>query len=45
MQVFFVAIPAQIMVGFVILALTLSAAMLFWLDHFQSNLIGILAPV
>lgn len=45
MQVFFVAIPAQIMLGFVILALTLSAAMLFWLDHFQSNLIGILAPV
>lgn len=45
MQVFFVAIPAQIMVGFVILALTLSGAMLFWLDHFQSNLIGILAPI
>jgi flagellar biosynthetic protein FliR len=44
MQVFFVAIPAQIMVGFVIMALTLSAAMLFWLDHFQSSLVGILAP-
>jgi flagellar biosynthetic protein FliR len=44
MQVFFVAIPAQIMVGFLIMALTLSAAMLFWLDHFQSSLVGILAP-
>ncbi|NBB83619.1 MAG: flagellar type III secretion system protein FliR [Alphaproteobacteria bacterium] len=44
MQVFFVAIPAQIMVGFVMMALTLSAAMLFWLEHFQSSLIGILAP-
>ncbi|MEQ8968480.1 MAG: flagellar biosynthetic protein FliR [Azospirillaceae bacterium] len=44
MQVFFVAIPAQIMLGFVVLSLTLSAAMLFWLDRTQARLLGFLAP-
>jgi len=44
MQVFFVAIPAQIMLGFVVMALTLSAGMLFWLDRTQARLVGFLAP-
>jgi flagellar biosynthetic protein FliR len=39
-QVFFVAMPAQIMMGLVLLALGSSAAMLWFLDRFQ----GVLAP-
>ncbi|MBX6320968.1 MAG: flagellar type III secretion system protein FliR [Rhodospirillaceae bacterium] len=39
-QVFFIAMPAQILVGFVLLLLGTSAAMLWFLDHFE----GVLQP-
>ncbi len=39
-QVFFIAMPAQILIGFVLLLLGTSAAMLWFLDHFE----GVFAP-
>lgn len=39
MQVFFVVIPLQVMEAFLILALTLSAAMLWYVDYFKSILV------
>lgn len=44
-QVFFVGIPIQIMLGLVVLALTLSTGMLYWLSIVQDRLTGFLAPV
>lgn len=38
MQIFFVAMPAQIAVGLLILILTLSAALLFWITQFEQGL-------
>lgn len=43
MQVFFVAIPLQIFLGFFVLSLFLSAAMLWFLEHFENRLEGFLA--
>ncbi len=43
-QVFFIAIPAQIMLGVTVLSLTLSAMLLFWLDRFQNGFAPFLAP-
>lgn len=37
-QVFFIAIPIQVLIGLSILAITLSAAMLVWLDRFGMRL-------
>ncbi|MEN2979396.1 flagellar biosynthetic protein FliR [Tistrella bauzanensis] len=37
-QVFFIAIPIQMLIGLSILAITLSAAMLVWLDRFGMRL-------
>ena len=39
MQVFFVAIPIQIVIAFLIMAMTLSAGMLWFLSHFQESLL------
>ncbi|MEO3433745.1 flagellar biosynthetic protein FliR [Inquilinus sp. CAU 1745] len=41
MQIFFVAMPAQIMLGLIVMALTLSAGILFWLGRVQESLIGL----
>lgn len=43
-QVFFVSVPIQIMFGLLLLSLSLSALMLFWLSAFEEQLIGILQP-
>ncbi|MGP1396886.1 MAG: flagellar biosynthetic protein FliR [Inquilinaceae bacterium] len=42
MQIFFIAIPVQILLGITVLALTLSAIMLYWLRGFEDSLIGFL---
>ncbi|NNG03338.1 MAG: flagellar biosynthetic protein FliR [Inquilinus sp.] len=43
-QVFFIAIPAQVLLGFAILGLTLSAAMLYWLDAVAMALMSFPKP-
>lgn len=43
-QIFFIAIPVQVLLGTVILAIVLSALMLFWLNSFQDGLMMILDP-
>lgn len=43
-QVFFVAIPIQIALGFLVLALTLSAGMMWFLGAFQNTFQGLLLP-
>jgi flagellar biosynthetic protein FliR len=35
-QVFFIALPIQMLVSFTILALTIGAGMLFFLDQFET---------
>lgn len=44
-QVFFIAIPLQVFVSFSVLALTLSAAMIWFLERFETLFTQILAPV
>lgn len=44
-QVFFIAIPVQIMIGIVVLALTLSATMLYWLRTLEDTLISFPNPL
>ncbi len=41
-QVFFIAIPLQIMLGFSVMAMTLSASLYWFLTSFESSLIGFL---
>lgn len=43
-QVFFIAIPLQIALGFLVLALTLSAGMMWFLGAFQNTFQGLLLP-
>ena len=43
-QVFFLLLPIQIMLGLVILATTISAIMLMWLGYFEESLVGFLQP-
>ncbi len=43
-QIFFVAAPVQIVFGLSMVAFTLSAMMLFWLDSFRDGLAGLLRP-
>ncbi len=43
LQVFFIAAPAQIMLGFIILAAVLSSTMMWFLDYFQSGMSPFLA--
>lgn len=43
-QVFFVAMPLQIMLGMVVLMLTVSFGMLWFLGRFEGTLTGFLAP-
>lgn len=43
-QIFFLAMPLQIFISLILLTMVLSAGMLFWLDTFQSALIGALSP-
>jgi flagellar biosynthesis protein FliR len=42
LQIFFIAIPAQIYLGLLVLGLTLSAVMMMWLQYAQSTLQGFL---
>ena len=44
-QVFFVAIPIQLMVGILVLALTLSGGLLYWLRTFQDAMIAFPQPL
>lgn len=44
-QVFFIAIPMQVMIGIVVLALTLSASMLYWLRTLEDTLISFPQPL
>ncbi len=41
-QVFFIAIPLQIMLGFSVMAMTLSAGLYWFLTNFESGMIGFL---
>lgn len=41
-QVFFIAVPLQIMLGFSVMAMTLSAGLYWFLSNFESGLIGFL---
>lgn len=43
-QVFFVGLPIQTMLGVLMLGLSLSAIMLFWLSAFEAQLIDLLEP-
>jgi flagellar biosynthetic protein FliR len=43
-QVFFVGMPLQIIFGLLLLGLSLSALMVFWLARFEGHLINILQP-
>ncbi len=43
-QIFFIAIPVQIVLGLIVMALTLSAVMLYWLRQFEDGLIVFLPP-
>jgi flagellar biosynthetic protein FliR len=42
MQIFFVALPVQIGAGLLLFAISLGAAMLLWLTHFEEAVIGLL---
>ena len=44
-QIFFIALPMQIMLGILVVALTLSAALMWFLDSFEASLIGVFSPV
>jgi flagellar biosynthetic protein FliR len=43
-QVFFIAIPLQLLLSFVVMLLTISASMMWFLDRFDSTMGGFLAP-
>ena len=43
-QIFFIAIPVQIFLGFLVMAMTLSASMMWFLGSFQNTFQGILFP-
>lgn len=43
-QVFFIALPVQVMGGLLIFALTLSAGMMWWLSFYEAGLRIYLAP-
>jgi flagellar biosynthetic protein FliR len=43
-QVFFIAIPVQLFLGFLVMAATLSAAMTWFLGEFQESFRGLLLP-
>lgn len=43
-QIFFIVIPLQVMMGFVIFSLILSAGMLVWLEAIGDQLVGFLEP-
>jgi flagellar biosynthetic protein FliR len=43
-QIFFIAIPIQIMLGLLVMMATLSAIMLYWMEEFQSTYVGLLTP-
>ena len=43
-QIFFIAIPVQIFLGFTVMAMTLSASMMWFLGTFENTFQGILLP-
>ncbi|MBI3512980.1 MAG: flagellar type III secretion system protein FliR [Proteobacteria bacterium] len=45
LQIFFVALPLQIVLGFLLLVVTFSSLLLWFLDHFAAVMRGFLAPV
>ena len=44
-QIFFVALPMNILLGLAIMAMVLSGAMFFWLEAFQDRFAGLLTPL
>lgn len=43
-QVFFLILPIQIVLGMLIMAITISAMMMMWLGYFEESLVGFLQP-
>lgn len=43
-QVFFLILPIQIMLGMIILSIAVSAMMMMWLGYFEESLVGFLRP-
>ena len=43
-KIFFIAIPVQVLLGTLVLAIVMSAVMLFWLRSFQDGLMMVIAP-
>ena len=43
-QVFFLILPIQIILGMIILAIAVSAMMMMWLGYFEESLVGFLRP-
>jgi flagellar biosynthetic protein FliR len=43
-QVFFIAIPVQLALGFLVMAMTLSAGMIWFLGAFETAFVGLLLP-
>lgn len=44
LQIFFLALPAQIMIGLVMLAMTFSAGILYWANGYEATLAQAMAP-
>ena len=45
MQIFFIALPLQILLTSVLLALSLSAMMIWYLDHLEAGIASFLRPL
>lgn len=43
-QIFFIAMPANIMLGFILLMFLLSAMMMWFFDHFEASMVEFLQP-
>lgn len=43
-QIFFLALPVQIMLGFMLISISISAGILFWLSGFESTVTQSIAP-
>lgn len=44
-QIFFIAIPIQIILGLLVMIATLSAVMLYWMQEFQNTYVNVLTPL
>lgn len=44
-QIFFLAIPAQILLSLIMLSIVLSAAFMFWIGHFEAMVTNVVTPL